>query len=356
MFFKKKTVPAELVSLELPYFDRGNKKVRIFVPEHKKGEKLPVIYMTDGQSVFDEESNPLGCWHTREAVATEKAASGKSAIIVGIHSDPNPMFRTAELTPASIGKFVPPPIPEGMPPMPPMPPEGMTMPEGMPPMPPMLPQGMTMPEGMPPMPPESMPPMPEGMPPMPPEGMSPMPEGMPPTPPMPPEGMTPEMMQKMMEDMMKGFSPEGEKFDEFVLKTVMPAVEEKFPVKKGKENTAIIGSSSGGLEVFYTALSHPELFCAVGALSPAFLFYSEEDIKKWTADKLNKKTPFIYLYCGEGEPKEKQMCDTAKPVFDLIKSTLPKNKVKEVIAPDAIHNESAWEPIFKDFLHIFLSR
>ena len=307
MFFKKKTVPAELVSLELPYFDRGNKKVRIFVPEHKKGEKLPVIYMTDGQSVFDEESNPLGCWHTREVVAAEKAASGKSAIIVGIHSDPNPMFRTAELTPASIGKFVPPPIPEGMPPMPPMPPQGMP----------------TMPEGMPPM---------------------------------PPQGMTPEMMQKMMEDMMKGFSPEGEKFDEFVLKTVMPAVEEKFPVKKGKENTAIIGSSSGGLEVFYTALSHPELFCAVGALSPAFLFYSEEDIKKWTADKLNKKTPFIYLYCGEGEPKEKQMCDTAKPVFDLIKSTLPKNKVKEVIAPDAIHNESAWEPIFKDFLHIFLSR
>lgn len=307
MFFKKKTVPAELVSLELPYFDRGNKKVRIFVPEHKKGEKLPVIYMTDGQSVFDEESNPLGCWHTREVVAAEKAASGKSAIIVGIHSDPNPMFRTAELTPASIGKFVPPPIPEGMPPMPPMPPQGMP----------------TMPEGMPPM---------------------------------PPQGMTPEMMQKMMEDMMKGFSPEGEKFDEFVLKTVMPAVEEKFQVKKGKENTAIIGSSSGGLEVFYTALSHPELFCAVGALSPAFLFYSEEDIKKWTADKLNKKTPFIYLYCGEGEPKEKQMCDTAKPVFDLIKSTLPKNKVKEVIAPDAIHNESAWEPIFKDFLHIFLSR
>ena len=294
MFFKKKTVSAELVSLELPYFDRGNKKVRIFVPEHKKGEKLPVIYMTDGQSVFDEESNPLGCWHTREAVAAEKAATGKAAIIVGIHSDPNPMLRTAELTPASIGQFVPPPIPEGMPPMP---------------------------EGMPPM----------------------------------PEGMTPEMMQKMMEEMMKGFAPDGEKFDEFVIKTVMPTIEAKFPVKKGRENTAIIGSSSGGLEVFYIALSHPELFCAVGALSPAFLFYSADNVKKWTSERLNKKTPFIYLYCGEGEPKEKQMCDAAKPVFELIKTTAAKNKVKEVISPDAIHNESAWEPIFKDFLHIFLS-
>ena len=75
MFFNKKTVPAELIRLELPYFDRGSAIVRVYVPEHKKGEKLPVIYMTDGQSVFDEESNPLGCWHTREAVVAEKAAS-----------------------------------------------------------------------------------------------------------------------------------------------------------------------------------------------------------------------------------------------------------------------------------------
>ena len=284
MFFNKKTVPAELIRLELPYFDRGSAIVRVYVPEHKKGEKLPVIYMTDGQSVFDEESNPLGCWHTREAVVAEKAASGKSAIIAGIHSDPNPMFRTADLTPASIGKFVPPPMPEGMPPM--------------------------------------------------------------------PEAMTPEIMEQMMKD----FKPDGEKFDEFVIKTVMPAVEEKFPVKKGRKNTAIIGSSSGGLEVFYIALLHPELFSAVGALSPAFLFYSEEDVKKWTTDRLNKKTPFIYLYCGEGEPKEKQMRDAAKPVFELIKSAMPKNRVREVISPEAIHNESAWEPIFKDFLHLFLAK
>ena len=282
MFFNKKTVPAELIRLELPYFDRGSAIVRVYVPEHKKGEKLPVIYMTDGQSVFDEESNPLGCWHTREAVVAEKAASGKSAIIAGI-----------------------PPMPEGMPPIP---------------------------DGMPPMP-EGMPPMPEGMPPM-------------------PEAMTPEIMEQMMKD----FKPDGEKFDEFVIKTVMPAVEEKFPVKKGRKNTAIIGSSSGGLEVFYIALLHPELFSAVGALSPAFLFYSEEDVKKWTTDRLNKKTPFIYLYCGEGEPKEKQMCDAAKPVFELIKSAMPKNRVREVISPEASHNESAWEPIFKDFLHLFLAK
>ena len=318
MLFKKRLIPAGLTTLSLPYSDSLQKTVRVYVPEHKKGQKLPVIYMTDGQSVFDEESNPLGCWHTREAVAAEQAASGKAAIIVGIHSEPHPMHRTAELTPASMGAFTPPPM-DDLPPMPPMP--------------------------------EGMPPMPEGMPPMP-GGMPPMPEGMPPM----PENMTPEMLRKMMEDMMKNFKPDGEKFDEFVVSTVMPAVEKQFPVKKGRDNTAIIGSSSGGLEVFYTALTHPSLFCAVGALSPAFLFYKPEDVVKWTSERLGKTIPFLYLYCGEGEPKEKQMCDAARPVFELIESRVPEKNCRIVITPDAIHNESAWEPVFKDFLHLFLHR
>ena len=76
MFFsKRKTVNEELVSLHLPYPDKEDRLVRVYVPEHKKGEKLPVIYMTDGQSIFDEESNPWGCWHTREAVKAEYESS-----------------------------------------------------------------------------------------------------------------------------------------------------------------------------------------------------------------------------------------------------------------------------------------
>ena len=308
MIFKKKTIPEELVSLNLPFADKGERLVRVFVPEHRKGEKLPVIYMTDGQAVFDRESNPLGCWFTREAVRAENEASGRKAIIVGIHSPFDPMLRTEELTPASIGKVT---IP-----LPPMPPEGM-----------------------PPMPPEGMPPMP--------------PEGMPPMPPIP-EGMTMESMMKMMEERLKAFKPSGEKYDEFVVKTVIPTVEKQFPVKKGRENTAIVGSSSGGLEVFYIAMSHPEIFRAVGAFSPVFGFYSEEDMKKWLAPRLGKKMPFVYLYCGEGEPHEQEIHDGGKPTFAFIKANAPKDKVKEVVTPEGIHSEKAWEPVFKDFLHIFL--
>ena len=282
MFFNKKTVPAELIRLELPYFDRGSAIVRVYVPEHKKGEKLPVIYMTDGQSVFDEESNPLGCWHTREAVVAEKAASGKSAIIAGIHSDPNPMFRTADLTPASIGKFVPPPMPEGMPPM--------------------------------------------------------------------PEAMTPEIMEQMMKD----FKPDGEKFDEFVIKTVMPAVEAQFPVKKGRAYTAFCGSSCGGVQTFYTVLSHPEKFSCGGVFSPAFPVYVPQDLEQWIRSHVPEDMPFLYCYGGGSDPLEHQISLSLESVFAVLQDCCPADKLHKVIAPDQPHHESAWQMVFKEFLTRFL--
>lgn len=54
--------------------------------------------------------------------------------------------------------------------------------------------------------------------------------------------------------------PTGEVFDDFVVNTVMPAVEAQFPVKKGRAYTAFCGSSCGGVQTFYTVLSHPEKF------------------------------------------------------------------------------------------------
>ena len=101
-------IEEKLTEIMMDYPGGKKKKVRIFVPEHEEGETFPVIYMTDGQSIFDEESNPYGCWHTREAVKDERAVSGKSAVIVGIHDDDSPFERAQELTPKSIGKlFIP---------------------------------------------------------------------------------------------------------------------------------------------------------------------------------------------------------------------------------------------------------
>ena len=52
----------KLITLELAYLKTKTKTVRVFVPEHSDEELLPVIYMTDGQNLFeDNRPRQFGC-------------------------------------------------------------------------------------------------------------------------------------------------------------------------------------------------------------------------------------------------------------------------------------------------------
>ncbi len=99
-------VPEKIIEMTFPYSDKREKRVRVFVPEHEEGETMPVVYMTDGQNLFDDDNVRFGCWYTRESVRAIKSISGKSAVIVGIHNDGAPIERANELTPASIGDLI----------------------------------------------------------------------------------------------------------------------------------------------------------------------------------------------------------------------------------------------------------
>ena len=82
--------------------------------------------------------------------------------------------------------------------------------------------------------------------------------------------LTPASIGKLVTaaDMANYTASEGEIFDSFVMDTVKPYIESHFPVKPGRESTAFCGSSSGGLQAFFTALSHPEAFTISGVFSP----------------------------------------------------------------------------------------
>ncbi len=149
-------------------------------------------------------------------------------------------------------------------------------------------------------------------------------------------------------------SPEGEIFDSFVMDVVKPYIEEHFPVKKGRENTAFCGSSSGGLQSFFTALSHPESFSFAGVFSPAFLLYSEEDIRRWIMSRLKENMPYLYIYTGAGDDLEYSIFESVESTYDILQECYPFERMNEVILFENGHNEKAWEPIFGDFLHSFL--
>lgn len=257
-------ISEKIFDFTLPYPGKDDRRVRVFVPEHEEGETFPVIYMTDGQNLFDTESSNWGCWLTREAVRNEMKNGFGGAVIVGIHNDN--IWRDNELTPGSIGEIV------------------------------------------------------------------------------------------GAHEMENYTQPEGETFDSFVMNTVKPYVERNFPVKTGRKNTAFCGSSSGGLQSFFTALSHPEAFSAAGVFSPAFLLYTEEDMRRWIISRLRDEMPYLYIYTGAGDDLENRIFQSVEWTYDILGECYPFELLNEVVLFENKHNESAWCEIFPDFLHTFLAR
>ncbi len=60
-----------------------------------------------------------------------------------------------------------------------------------------------------------------------------------------------------------------DRFNEELVKDLMPHIEKTYPVLKGRENTAITGFSMGGRESLYIGCKYPEKFGYIGAVCPA---------------------------------------------------------------------------------------
>lgn len=61
----------------------------------------------------------------------------------------------------------------------------------------------------------------------------------------------------------------SDKAETAFIEDVIPYIEEKYNVKSGRADRSIAGLSMGGYGALNLSLSHPELFCAAGILSPA---------------------------------------------------------------------------------------
>ncbi len=67
----------------------------------------------------------------------------------------------------------------------------------------------------------------------------------------------------------------GNLYIDFLINEVKPYIDENYRTKTNAKNTAIIGSSLGGLISFYGGLKYPKVFGKIGALSTSFWFSDE---------------------------------------------------------------------------------
>jgi predicted alpha/beta superfamily hydrolase len=137
---------------------------------------------------------------------------------------------------------------------------------------------------------------------------------------------------------------EGNAYVDFLVKTLKPFIDKKYRTAKDKDNTAIAGSSMGGLISLYAVLKYPKVFGTAGVFSPAFWIAPKifEDIKT----KGKKVSSRIYFFAGkqEGETIVRDMLKAYEAMTKVSNS-----KMQAVIRDDGKHNEETWRKEFPLF-------
>jgi predicted alpha/beta superfamily hydrolase len=133
---------------------------------------------------------------------------------------------------------------------------------------------------------------------------------------------------------------------DFIVTTLKPKVDATYRTKSNARNTAIMGSSLGGLVSFYAALKYPKVFGKVGCFSPSFWFNRTalNDLMAQTKSFDAK----IYFLCGDNEGDADVIPDM-KNVEHWVNSKRCECKKlnKEVIVKGGQHNEKMWRENFK---------
>jgi alpha-glucosidase len=138
---------------------------------------------------------------------------------------------------------------------------------------------------------------------------------------------------------------------DFIVNTLKPKIDSEYRTKSNTRNTAIMGSSLGGLVSYYAILKYQLIFGKAGVFSPAFWINPEIYTLMEKTPKLKSK---IYFLCGDNESET--MIADLKKMDDLIskKRCDCTNLTKIRIIKGGQHNEKLWRDGFVNaYLWIF---
>lgn len=156
----------------------------------------------------------------------------------------------------------------------------------------------------------------------------------------------------------------GREYAEFLVKEVKPFIDGKYRTLSGREDTAVAGSSLGGLISLFLILEYPGVFSKAGVLSPS-LYWAGHTLLPLAEKKADAKKMKIWLSMGTEEGGKSGKRKT------LTESVLDSRKLRDILLakgfkknkgliyheePGGRHNEKYWAKLLPDVFRFFLTR
>jgi alpha-glucosidase len=138
---------------------------------------------------------------------------------------------------------------------------------------------------------------------------------------------------------------QGDAYINFIIETLKPYVDREYRTLSDRNNTAIMGSSLGGIISYYAAIKHPEIFGKSGVFSPSFsLFPTCFDFTEKHARIENSK-----MYMMAGDQESDNMVNDMNIMIETMSNTgFPETNIKSRVVIGGKHNESLWKSEFMD--------
>lgn len=148
----------------------------------------------------------------------------------------------------------------------------------------------------------------------------------------------------------------ADKYIDYVVNELKPLIDKLFFTIAS--NTAIGGSSMGGIMAFYAYIYKPNIFNYSLSFSPAFFFYKKKD---WFSildeyDINPKKNGKLFLYSGGKDFEAMFLKPTIYTYEYLLKRKFNNNQVALLVDTNEIHHEDAWAKYLYEALKYWLSK
>lgn len=140
---------------------------------------------------------------------------------------------------------------------------------------------------------------------------------------------------------------------EFIVNNLKPKIDTQYRTKPNAENTAIMGSSLGGLTSYYAVLKYPKAFGKAGVFSPSFDYSKDIYTRTENIKKIKAKIYFLY-----GDNEDVDMVPNMEKMDNLLaeKRCECQHLTQKRMVRGGQHNEKLWRDGFvKAYLWLFKS-